>query len=174
MKLLDSLLSLIDKASDFNALLVQWMLETCAFILLPLLVYLVVFFSLDGNVERLFRLPEWMFAAIILHADMLRKLLHLYRNYRGFYLKMVRTLSFGILGIVISSIFLALSLIAQEKPAVLRVPEKAFYRWQMLVFALALLMSAFTSIWIAARKREGLLLRKMIPEAATPDDQEEA
>jgi membrane-bound ClpP family serine protease len=87
---------------------------------------------------------------------------------------MVRTLSFGILGIVISSIFLALSLIAQEKPAVLRVPEKAFYRWQMLVFALALLMSAFTSIWIAARKREGLLLRKMIPEAATPDDQEEA
>lgn len=136
--------------------------------LLPLLVYLLVYISTQANMAKLYKLPEWMFVAVILHSDIVRKLLLLYRGYQGFPLKMVRTLSFGILGIVTCCIFLVLSLLALEKPNFDLPPT--FYRLQMLMFALALSMSAFTSIWIASRGRDAELLRKMIPGSTEEPD----
>ena len=153
---------LTNTIADLSSLTMQWMLEIGAFILLPLVVYLIVFFSIEVDLGKLYRLPEWMFIGVILHADTMHKLLILYREYKGFPGKLVRTLSIGILGIVGCSICLVLSMLAQEK-ANFDLPLN-FYHLQMGMFVVALYFSAITSIWIGYRGNEGVLLRKMIPE----------
>ena len=152
-----------ERVSDYFTLFMQWALETGAFVLLPLFVYLLVYFSIEVDLGKLYKLPEWMFIAVILHADTMRKLLLLYREYKGYALKLIRTLSIGLLGIVICSIFLVLSLLAQEKPNF--VLPSTFYHLQMLMFAFALYLSAGCSIWIAYQNQDAQLLKRMILES---------
>jgi len=103
----------------------EWFVEVSGFILLPLIVYLIAFISLDRPASELAQLPEWMFISIILYGEVLKRLVIFYRRFRGFDLKFIRVISMGIIGITISSILLCFSLIAEHKPGF--VLPKAFY-----------------------------------------------
>ena len=55
---------------------VNWAWEISAFILLPLIIYFLMFISLGIQFSELFKLPEWMFISIILYGDTFRKSIH--------------------------------------------------------------------------------------------------
>ena len=103
-----------------------------------------------------------MFVSIILFADVTRKLIVLYRNYQGFELKIIRTISFGVISIVMCSVFLVLLILDQQRNAIDLADD--FYIIQILWFFVAIFYSAFINIWISHHKGEATLLVRMIPE----------
>lgn len=94
----------------------QWLAEVGAFVLLPLIVYIIVFLALGVDRTKLIELPEWMFVSIILFGESTLKSIAYYKdlmlsakdassNLSGYSLKMNRELSVGIVGIVVSCPF---------------------------------------------------------------------
>jgi hypothetical protein len=151
--------SKMEKTVVLYNLFLHWLLETAAFILLPLIVYLIVFAALNIEQTKLIELPEWMFVSIILHGEIMRKYILFYSNYKGFHLKAIRQISLGILGIVTSSVFLVFSMVAHYREAFTLPPF--YYRLQMLLFFFSIANSLFASIWIGLTKGEGHLLSFM-------------
>jgi len=157
----------LSSCADFCAIVASWMMETIAFVLLPLIVYLIVFFALGIEISELVRLPELMFVAIILFADATRQLVLFYRQFRGFSQRVMFTIPFGLLGIVISAMFLAFSMIAQQKPD-FGLPW-LFYKFQVGIFLWSLLTSGLSSIWITWKRGEGKPRTLLILQNETQD-----
>lgn len=142
-------------------LFIQWLIETAAFILLPLFVYLLVFMSLGIEHTKLMELPEWMFIAIILFGESMRKTVIFYNKYEGFDLAVIREISFGLLGIVASSVFLVFSIIAHyDEEFVL---SSLFYHLQLGIFLGAVIYSLLFSLWIGWKTGQGESLAYLIP-----------
>jgi len=148
--------TLISSAYDTLTLLSNWMLEVAAFILLPLIVYLATFICLSIPLAEIAKLPEWMFIAIILYGETIKRLLVFYRKYKGYELKLIRTLSFGILGITLSSILLCLSIVANHKTDRFDLPP-IYYKFQFSIFVVALFNSAFIKVWLGTLGGEATL-----------------
>jgi hypothetical protein len=142
----------------FN-LIVYWVLETCAFTLLPLIVYIIIFFALAIDWYELLKLPEWMFVAIVVYSETTRKLVLYYRDYEGFSSKAVRAVSLGVIGMVTSSVFLAFSAVAQLRDAITL--STIYYAIQTILFVASLMFSAMFGLWMGWRTGEGELLASM-------------
>ena len=144
------------------ALAFNWLCEVSAFILLPLFIYVIVYYMEGLPLTRIMERPEWMFIAIILHADTLRRLLGHYRDYRGFDVNAIRVISIGVLGIISAALFLVFTILADDSNA--RTLPLSFYRFQTVLFCAALLYSLFNSVWISFAKGEAEFLMRLIPE----------
>jgi hypothetical protein len=136
--------------------------ESFAFVLLPLFVYLLVFVGLGINPQELFKLPEWMFISVILYGDISRKQIAYYQVFKGFDLRIIRTISVTVFGIVISSTFLIFSVIAQYNSSFHL--SGLYYISQIVWFIITLAYSILTSMWISRKKGEDELLTYLIPE----------
>jgi hypothetical protein len=147
---------------EWLPLLWAWFVETLAFSLLPLCVYAVTYMSLQKPAEEIIKLPEWMFISIILYGDTLRRLILFYRKYKGFELKVQRDYAGGVVGITISAILLNSAITASlSKNSEL---PSSFYVLQTAVFALAMINSAYTRVWLAIKQGEGDLLLSFAPD----------
>jgi hypothetical protein len=120
-----------------------WLLETSAFVLLPLIVYLIVFSSVNLEKADIFKLPEWMFVSIILFGESLRKSLIYYKDAKGFHIQVLHELSITILGIVISSVFLIFSIISHYNESFPLSPS--YYGFQMTIFGFSVFYSFITT-----------------------------
>jgi hypothetical protein len=143
-------------------LLNEWLIEVSAFILLPLLIYIITFITLGRPAKEIVRLPELMFISIILYGEILKRSVIFYRQFRGFELKLIRMLSVGLLGISVSGVLLCFSLVAQHRPDVTL--SKPFYFIQGFVFLTALLTSAFLKVWLGMLHGEPSLYMHLIKE----------
>ncbi len=125
-----------------------WIFKISALILLPLIIYYIIYVSLNKPVIDFFKLPEWMFISIILYADTLtRSVSFFYRfdkklaSWEGWGGAEKETLSVvyvAILGITISSVLLMFIVIDENKK--LDLPDN-FYKIEQLVFFIALAIS---------------------------------
>lgn len=124
----------------------RWFIKTSAFILLPLLVYFVVYFAMGNSIVALFKLPEWMFVAIILYGNAMLEVVFFLKETNNFDDNTVRpVIAFGILGIVISAVFLVLSIIAQLGSQDL---STSYYILQFFLFLASFAFSSKTGIWL--------------------------
>jgi hypothetical protein len=131
--------------SSTGILFIEWVLEVSAFVLLPLVLYIITFASLGRPISEALESPEVMLIAIILYGEILRKLVLFYTRYKGFKEKFVRVLSLGVLGITVSSVLLCFSLAAEIKKDL---SMSGFYYFiEGVVFCFALALSAFVKIW---------------------------
>ena len=155
--------SVYDNSDILGNLLVYWFLETVAFIMLPLLVYLITFASLPVEGDSPLDLPEWMFISTILYGDVTKKMILFYKDYQGFNLNAVRSIAIGVVGMVSSSVLIAFLLVEQRVESVTLSP---LFNWiQIVVFLNAVIVSAYMSVWMAWVKGEGELLTFMYPES---------
>lgn len=125
-------------------LLCVWLVEVCAFVLLPLVIYVVTFLSLGRSVWDALNSPEVMFVTIILYGEVLKKQVLFYREFRGFVLKFTWALAWGVLGMTISSVLLCFSLLSHEAKELNL--SGAFKYLKGFAFLCALFLSAFEKI----------------------------
>jgi len=128
------------------AIWLEWILETLAFILLPLLVYLMCYWFVGRALSEIKTLPIWMFMSIILCGDIGRKLIRYYQRFRAFDRKLKRTFAAIILGIVISTVLLVFSILSIEFPD--SSTPKNLGTIQIVVFSVILLVTMFLNLWI--------------------------
>lgn len=128
------------------AVILDWVLEVSVFILLPLIIYLICYGILGLSFNKILFLPEWMFFSIILWGDVCRKLILLYRNYKGFEIKIVRTVAGTILGISLSAIVLTFSIIGNNSDKI-SLPNY-FGVLQVTIFCITFLFAGFINWWI--------------------------
>ena len=144
----------------------QWLAEVGAFILLPLVIYLIVFLALGIEKGKLIELPEWMFVSIILFGESTLKSIAYYKNLMlsvkesggntaGLSLKMNREFSVGMFAVVVACVFLALIMVASKNALSL---SRSFYWLQILIFVLALARSFGNRIYIGWKTDEGTIL----------------
>jgi hypothetical protein len=124
-------------------LLSVWLIEVCAFVLLPLVIYVVTFLSIGRSVREALNSPEVMFLAIILYGDVLKRQVLFYRRYRGFALKFSRELAVCVLGMTISSVLLCFSLIEDTKVLSM---SRSYRVLKLSAFGSALVLSAFEKV----------------------------
>lgn len=160
-------------------LVTQWLAEVVGFILLPLVVYIIVFLALGIERTKLIELPEWMFVSIILFGESTFKSIVYYKdlmlsaeqagkNISGFSAKMNREIAVGVIGIVVSSVFLALTMVAAYKGTVLNLPRN-FYWLQMFCFTFALGRSFVNRFYIGWRTGEAASLTLSDSPKPVPD-----
>jgi len=114
---------------------------------------------------KLIELPEWMFVSIILFGDSTLRSIAYYKDLMlnakdahgnpGYSLKMNRELSVGIIGIVVSCVFLALIMVANRNALSL---SRSFYWLQILIFAFALARSFVNRMYIGRKTGEDINL----------------
>lgn len=141
---------------------VNWVFNTSAFILLPLIIYVIIYLILKEPMSELLKLPEWMFIAIVLYGDALSKNINLYNKldkneekesysgywdtiFEGFYIESQFAVSLAILGITISSVLLTLAIIAKYKELDI---SSIFYFIENIVFLFAIVYSAICELFI--------------------------
>ena len=124
----------------------DWLVEVCAFILLPMFIYLICFKMINISVKELLVLPEWMFFTIILWGDICKRLIFLYKQFDGFEIKAVRVIALTVLGISISSIVLAFAIIGSYSDSV-NLPEN-FGLIQLTIFIFTLFMTGYINLWV--------------------------
>jgi hypothetical protein len=160
MKILEKLISLV-------SWVYIWGFNLSAFILLPLIIYSIIYIILNEPMGELLKLPEWMFIAIILYGDTLSKTLIFYNKldkealekrasplsfwealFGGFDIESPFLVSFAILGITISSVLLTFAIIAKYKELNLPI---AFYLIENCVFFVALVFSLLCELMIRSK-----------------------
>jgi hypothetical protein len=109
----------------------------------------------------IFKLPEWMFIAIILYGDALSKNINLYNKidkeqkeecllkYQGFTTESQFAVSIAMLGITISSVLLTFAIIAKYKEFEL---PSIFYSIEQGVFLFAIFVSAMCELDIRLKE----------------------
>ena len=158
-----------DKILETWHLVTQWFAEVAGFILLPLFVYVIVLAALGVGMSKLIELPEWMFVSVILFGHTTRKSIAYYKDCipshleanketSVFKLKMDREVSKGIFGIVISAVFLILTMVAENKNEALKLATP-FYWAQIGWFGIAVCNSLYNRIFIGWKTGEGKRLR---------------
>ena len=150
------------KAIEFISLAFLWSVEISAFILLPLIVYFISYKAFPIEGDDLKTLPEWMFMAVILYGDYVRKLLQFYRGYEGYSVKSLYVLSLGIIGMVSSSVMIAYSLISTRVADMQ--PSADFYVIQNMLFVSAVLLHFVAYLSLAYRQGHGRYLALLVPE----------
>lgn len=125
-----------------------WIFKVSALILLPLIIYFIIYISLNESVNEFFKLPEWMFIAIVLYVDTLTKSIGFFYKFdtelasldswEGAEKESQGVVYIAILGITISSILLMF--IVFEENGKLDLPS-IFYTFERFVFIGALLLS---------------------------------
>ncbi len=131
----------------FTSIFLNWFLEVAAFILLPLLIYVLAYSVLEADKAEVFRLPEWMFISVILFGEAIKRLIVFYRNSKDMEQKILKLFPIGFIGITISAILLCFSMIASMRPPVLTL-KPLFYRCQYVIFAASVIFSAAIKIWL--------------------------
>lgn len=163
--------STVKKSFGVMSVITYWVIETSAFILLPLFVYIAVYYFLGLPLSKVLRVPEWMIISTFVYSQTAREQIMFYKAYKGFELKAVQTISVSILGIVASVICLVFTMIAEHK-ADFVLPEP-FYIFQTVVFVISLLMLAVAQIWKALLRGDAHILPYIIPETElTPQNKE--
>lgn len=144
------------------SVLLDWFLEVLVFVLLPLVIYLLCFVFLEKPLSEIILLPEWMFFSIVLWGDTCKKLLVFYRRFKGFEIKVVRSVATTLLGVSVSVTALIFSIICQysetmETPALLG-PV------QMVIFLLTFFIAGFLHWWIKTESEDFTLHSHLIKE----------
>jgi|GEM_PF-2290813 len=145
-------------------LLSSWLIEVSAFVLLPLVIYIVTFLTLGRSVREAMNSPELMFVTIILYGEVLKREVLFYRRYRGFVLKFNRTLAFGLMGISVSSVLLCFSLIHEKNEIPLSETYYPVFRGVVFVCALILSASEKVSTGLLRGDSEGYSILEERPE----------
>ena len=149
---------LIKHKQEIFKLSTLWLYETVAYILLPLLIYVILFISTGGQIYNLYKLPEWMFITIILYGDTIRKLILLYVKFDNFELRINRTIAQAIIAIVLTSTFLVIQLISQQKNIEL---ASYFFYGQFIIFLHAIWFSLSTSVRYGLVNNDGQKIKKL-------------
>ena len=150
---------------EYTTAIVSWGLETVGFVLLPLIVYLVIFYGLRMDLHSLIELPEWMFISVLLFGTMIKEQVSFFKNWSNFETIALFAISIGVLGIVVSAVFLTFSTIAQYRENFSLSDD--YYRIQLVVFILSLFWSVSSSILLTIggiRKSETLRKLQDIPQ----------
>jgi len=138
--------------SGERKLLALWLYEIGAFALLPLIIYVLVYLLIGEEVVQVLLLPEWLFITVLLYGSILGKLVVHFRDYAGYLPRIRRTIAQGVLGILIASVLLCVSIIA---PFVTEITLGTFfYAAQFSLFTHALWQSA--QVHYKVGKLEGL------------------
>lgn len=150
MKISDLYATILDVYNKYYfkvyKILDNWIWELLAFILLPLIIYFLMFIFLDVQFIQVIKLPEWMFISIILYADSLKKIIHYEKNNdKDFEESSTKFISFAIIGVTISSVLLALSIVDKYKEFELPI---IYYYFELFVFAIAIILSAYFELII--------------------------
>jgi len=141
-----------EKRKEIFKLSTLWFYETIAFILLPLLIYLILYFSFRNSIYDFSRLPEWMFITIVLYGDTIRKLIFLYLKFKNPELRIGRTVAQAVIAIVLTSTFLIILLISQQE----HLEINPFIYWgQFVIFFHSIWFSYSTSIRASLVNDEG-------------------
>lgn len=133
----------------------SWIFKISALILLPLIIYFIIYISLNKSMDEFFKIPEWMFIAIILYGDTLTKSISFfYRSdkelassstWEGAEKESLIMVYWAILGITTSSVLLMFIVIYENKN--LDLPS-IFYKIELIVFLLALITSLFIELLV--------------------------
>jgi E3 ubiquitin-protein ligase DOA10 len=148
-----------EKIPRVGLIFVSWVFETSLIALLPLFVYWIAAYSLSR--ESPIRSTEWTMISTIVYGDALRSLFKFFNSgqtprqrseiNRTVFVILV---SLGLLGVILSSVFLAFS-VAEQLDNDRALDIVVYYR-QMFFLYVALLFSAFTHIWLGLQtKRKG-------------------
>lgn len=130
---------IVHKFNEIFSIFINWFWEVTAFVLLPLIIYIIVFLSLNIQISQLIGLPEWMFISIIFYGNTLKKtIIYLKIHDWHFETNSIAMISCTILGISISSVLLAFSIIAKYKELDL---SSFYYPLQLGIFLFALISS---------------------------------
>lgn len=141
-----------EKWKEIFKLSTLWFYETIAFILLPLLIYLILYFSFRNSIYDFSRLPEWMFITIILYGDTIRKLILLYLKFKNPELRISRTVAQAVIAIVLASTFLIILLVSQQEHLEI---SPIIYWGQFVIFFHSIWFSYSTSIRASLVNDEG-------------------
>ena len=148
-----------EKRQEIFKLSAFWLYETLAFILLPLVIYLLLYLSFKNSIYDFSRLPEWMFITIVLYGDTIRKLILLYLKFKNPELRIGRTVAQAVIAIVISSTFLVIILIAQQE----KLEISPFIYWgQFVIFIHSVWFSYSTNIRNSLVNNEGEKITKLV------------
>lgn len=141
---------MLKRVDDFFSAIGAWIFETVALVLLPIIVYAIIFRFFEQSIDELKRIPEWMFASVMLFGDASKRLIMLCGTGVSEHRESRPSLAFvlpGFVGVVISVLFLAFSVAIQiEKWGA---PGMWFYDVQVLIFLFSVLYSAVVSVWVA-------------------------
>lgn len=133
-------------------LLSYWFYETIAFVLLPVLIYLIAYIATGRSILTLLELPEWMFIAIVLYGDTARRQILLYLDIGDPELRIRRTLAQVVIGIVVASSLLIILILSNSGMLELR---PAIEYGQVIVFTHSLIYSAYNRVWAGLYYNEG-------------------
>ena len=159
-----------EKCWSIAILLVMWLFEVSAFVLLPLVIYAVTFLCLGKSAWEALNSPEAMLVTTILYGEVLRKQVLFYKDYQGFDLKFSWVLACSVLGMTISSVLLCFSLISQESQ---KLPLSNFFMYlKYCAFGCALVLSAIEKITTGFEKGEHLTYSGLKPvrDASSSED----
>jgi len=152
-------------------LVTQWLAEVVGFILLPLIIYLVIFALLGPAKPRIIELPEWMLVSIIMFGETTRKSIEYYKNritsnlesrdISVFGLKATREIAVGSIGVVVSSVLLVFGMIAEYGQG-FTLPK--YFGWaQIACFGWAVYRSIWNRVYIGLKTGEGQQLTLETP-----------
>jgi hypothetical protein len=140
-------------------LLLQWGLETLAFVLAPLIVYVVAYVAFGEPLSKLLGLREWLLVAILLFGEDIRRYMVYYRRRKGFAERVKRHIALGLLGIVTASILLSFSFVPDY--TTIKLPL-IFNSLQIGLVLCALGFSAVNSVRIEMMRKEHVLRKPMV------------
>ncbi|KNZ68370.1 hypothetical protein Tfer_3109 [Thermincola ferriacetica] len=140
---------LSEKVLGYLLVTILWMAETMVFILSPLILHMMIAGLFEVPSEKIFQLTDISVISLILFGDTTKTLIIFYRKKKGFELKLRRTMTIGIAGIVVSSVLLTFGLIKTYNPSFKVGPS--IYEIQIIWFVLAILWSALSNIPIAMK-----------------------
>lgn len=119
--------------------LLLWTIESITFVFIPLLVYFIAFSLLGIKASNLVELPEWLFISVVLFGTSLKELV-VSREVNQNRVRLKYTIAFtvilGIFGLIVSSIFLLISVLNQYGDNY-QLPTD-FHKWQMRIVATAI------------------------------------
>jgi hypothetical protein len=143
--------TVFEKIQRAGLIFVIWVFETFLIALLPLFVYWIAAYSLSRHSPV--RSTEWTMISTIVYGDTLRSLFKFFNSEQmprqrseADRIVPIIFVSLGLLGIILSSVFLAFSIAEQLDDD--RALNVDVYFSQMNFLQLALLFSAITHIWL--------------------------
>ncbi|MDO8727086.1 MAG: hypothetical protein Q7J35_13540 [Candidatus Methanoperedens sp.] len=152
----------IETAIRIFAIFISSLFKVSALILLPLIIYFIIYLSLNKPMDEFFKLPEWMFISIILYGVTLSDTISFIHKseknlvslslWEGIEEESQVMVYMGILGITISSVLLMFIIIGEYEN--LTMPS-SFYFVEWFVFSFALVTSIVFEIMkkLVSRKK---------------------
>lgn len=126
-----------------------------SFILVPILVYLLILFSLGKDWDSIRKLSEWPFASVMLFTQTLRDTLEAMKDGGDEGIDKNNVVLFSVIGIIASTALLAVSIASQGTPSPCLIVGRDFETLQFTVLPVA-----GCSAWLM---RSFLIYRRSMP-----------